>query len=111
MLADVCDLHELQTGNRNEGALNAMYGWVMKVGSTIAFALSGVLLNLTGFDQALGGNQSAATILSMRLLDIGVPAIAVLAAILLAWIYPISEDRAYQIRAELEERRGKLETT
>ena len=111
MLADVCDLHELQTGNRNEGALNAMYGWVMKVGSTIAFALSGVLLNLTGFDQALGGNQSAATILSMRLLDIGVPAIAVLAAIVLAWMYPISEDRAYQIRAELEKRRGQLETT
>jgi len=111
MLADVCDLHELQTGNRNEGALNAMYGWVMKVGSTVAFALSGVLLNLTGFDQALGGNQSAATILSMRLLDIGVPAIAVVAAIVLAWIYPISEDRAYRIRTELEQRRGQLETT
>jgi glycoside/pentoside/hexuronide:cation symporter, GPH family len=111
MLADVCDLHELQTGNRNEGALNAMYGWVMKVGSTVAFALSGVLLNLTGFNQALGGNQSAATILSMRLLDIGVPAIAVVAAIVLAWIYPISEDRAYRIRAELEKRRGQLETT
>jgi hypothetical protein len=29
----------------------------------------------------------------------------------LAWIYPISEDRAYQIRAELEQRRGKLKTT
>jgi GPH family glycoside/pentoside/hexuronide:cation symporter len=111
MLADVCDLHELQTGNRNEGALNAMYAWVMKVGSTVAFALSGVLLNLTGFDQVLGGNQSAATILSMRLLDIGVPVIAVMAAIVLAWMYPISEGRAYQIRAELERRRGKLEST
>jgi GPH family glycoside/pentoside/hexuronide:cation symporter len=111
MLADVCDLHELQTGNRNEGALNAMYAWLLKVGTTIAFALSGVLLNLTGFDQALGANQSPDTILSMRLMDIAVPAVAVLAAIVLAWIYPISEDRAYQIRAELEKRRGRLETT
>ena len=111
MLADVCDLHELQTGNRNEGALNAMYAWLLKVGTTIAFALSGVLLNLTGFDQALGANQSPDTILSMRLIDIAVPAVAVLAAIVLAWIYPISEDRAYQIREELEKRRGKLETT
>jgi Na+/melibiose symporter-like transporter len=47
----------------------------------------------------------------MRLMDIGVPSVAVIAAIVLAWIYPISEDRAYQIRAELEKRRGKLETT
>jgi GPH family glycoside/pentoside/hexuronide:cation symporter len=111
MLADVCDLHELQTGNRNEGALNAMYAWLLKVGSTIAFALSGVILNLTGFNQALGANQSPETILSMRLMDIGVPSVAVLVAIVLAWIYPISEDRAYQIRAELEQRRGKLKTT
>jgi GPH family glycoside/pentoside/hexuronide:cation symporter len=111
MLADVCDLHELQTGHRNEGALNAMYAWTMKVGSTVAFALSGVLLNLTGFDQALGAGQSPDTILSMRLMDIGVPAMAVVFAIALAWIYPISEDRAYAIRAELEQRRGKLQTT
>jgi GPH family glycoside/pentoside/hexuronide:cation symporter len=111
MLADVCDLHELKTGNRNEGALNAMYAWLLKVGSTIAFALSGVILNLTGFNQALGANQSPETILSMRLMDIGVPSVAVIAAIVLAWIYPISEDRAYQIRAELEQRRGRLKTT
>jgi GPH family glycoside/pentoside/hexuronide:cation symporter len=108
MLADVCDLHELNTGNRNEGALNAMYAWVMKVGSTLAFALSGIFLNLTGFNQALGSSQSPATILSMRLIDIGVPAVAVLAAIGLTWLYPISENGAYQIREELERRRGRM---
>lgn len=108
MLADVCDLHELDNGNRNEGALNAMYAWLMKLGITLAFALSGLLINLTGFQQSLGGAQSPHTILTMRLLDIGVPTAAVLAAIALAWIYPIPENRAYQIREELERRRGKL---
>jgi Na+/melibiose symporter-like transporter len=44
----------------------------------------------------------------MRLLDIGVPAAAVVAAIALAWIYPVSENRAYEIRGELERRRGTL---
>jgi GPH family glycoside/pentoside/hexuronide:cation symporter len=111
MMADVCDLHELNTGIRNEGALNAMYAWVMKVGSTLAFALSGILLNLTGFDQALGAGQSPATLVSMRLMDIGVPAISVLLALGLTWVYPISEDRAYQIRAELERRRGRMKAT
>lgn len=108
MLADVCDLHELNTGNRSEGTLNAMYAWLMKLGTTFAFALSGLLINFTGFQQSLGGAQSGHTILTMRLLDIGVPAAAVAAAIGLAWIYPISESRAYQIREELERRRGKL---
>jgi len=108
MLADVCDLHEFQKGKRNEGAMNAMYAWVMKVGTTVAFALSGLLLNATGFQQSLGSAQSADTILAMRLLDIGVPSAAVLAAIILAWCYPISEKRAYEIKAELEQRRGRL---
>ena len=111
MLADVCDLHELNTGNRNEGTLNAMYAWLMKLGTTLAFALSGLLINLTGFQQSLGGAQSGHTILTMRLLDIGVPAAAVVAAILLAWIYPISESRANEIRVELERRRGRLDRT
>jgi GPH family glycoside/pentoside/hexuronide:cation symporter len=111
MLADVCDLHELRTGNRNEGTLNAMYAWLMKLGTTLAFALSGLLINFTGFQQSLGGGQSAHTILTMRLLDIGVPAAAVVAAIALAWIYPVSEIRAYEIRAELERRRGILQKT
>jgi GPH family glycoside/pentoside/hexuronide:cation symporter len=108
MLADVCDLHEIKTGNRNEGALNAMYAWLMKLGTTLAFALSGLLINLTGFQQSIGGAQSEHTILVMRLMDIIVPSAAVVAAILLTWIYPISEKRAYQIREELELRRGKL---
>ena len=111
MLADVCDLHELKTGNRSEGALNAMYAWLMKLGTTLACALSGLLINLTGFQQSLGGVQSGHTILTMRLLDIGVPSAAVVAAILLARIYPISENRAYGIREELELRRGKLGST
>jgi GPH family glycoside/pentoside/hexuronide:cation symporter len=111
MLADVCDLHELKTGSRNEGALNAMYAWLMKLGTTLACALSGLLINLTGFQQSLGGAQSGHTILTMRLLDIGIPAASVLLAIALISFYPLSESRAYDIRTELERRRGSLKRT
>ena len=38
-------------------------------------------------------------------------AVAVLAAIGLTCLYPISEDRAYQIREELERRRGRMRST
>jgi len=111
MLADVCDYEELRTGERNEGTLNAMYWWINKLGVTAAFVLSGVLLNLTGFSAALGGGQSGNTIFLMRLFDAGIPALAVAGAILLTLLYPISEARSYEIRAELEKRRGRLGST
>jgi len=109
MIADTCDFEELRSGARNEGILGAVYSWIMKLGGTLAFASSGLLLNLTGFQQALGGNQSAQTILNMRLLDIAIPALAIVCSILLAAIYPLTEHRSREIRRTLEERRGTLE--
>lgn len=110
MMADVCDLHELRTGGRSEGVLNAMYAWLTKLGTTAAFAVSGVVLNLTGFQQSLGAMQPGKTIFLMRIADAAIPAAAILIAIVLTLLYPVSENRAYQIREELERRRGKLDT-
>lgn len=109
MIADTCDFEELRSGARNEGILGAVYSWIMKLGGTLAFASSGLLLNLTGFQQALGGNQSPQTILNMRLLDIAIPALAIVCSILLAAIYPLTEHRSREIRKTLEDRRGTLE--
>ena len=109
MIADACDLEELRSGARNEGTLGAVYSWVMKLGGTLAFASSGLLLNATGFKQALGANQSPQTILHMRMMDVGIPAVAVLCAIVLAAIYPLTEQRSREIRQTLEEKRGVLE--
>ncbi|HQP10926.1 MAG TPA: MFS transporter, partial [Candidatus Omnitrophota bacterium] len=59
MVADVCDLDELQTGTRREGMFGAIYWWMVKLGVALASVLSGLLLNATGFDIALGLKQSA----------------------------------------------------
>ena len=48
MLADVCDLDELQTGKRREGTFGAIYWWMIKLGQAAASLISGVLLNATG---------------------------------------------------------------
>jgi len=54
-----------------------MYGsifWrVVKLGVAVALAAGGILLNLTGFDVALDGNQHEQTILLMRLFDVMIP--------------------------------------
>jgi GPH family glycoside/pentoside/hexuronide:cation symporter len=108
MMADVCDLLELETGMRNEATLGAIYAWIMKLGTTLAFTLSGFILNATGFDIALGATQPERTIFLMRVLDLGLPTVSIAGAILLTCFYPITEARAQTIRKELEKRRGTL---
>lgn len=107
MLADVCDLDELQTGTRREGIFGAIYWWMIKLGQALASLASGFLLNWTGFKESLHGHQTAHTLLYMRFCDIGIPIIASLLAIYFIMTFDISEDRAYETRKLLEARRGK----
>ena len=110
MIADVCDLDELETGERREGMFGSIYWWMVKLGMALAFGLSGFLLNATGFVVDFGGAQTSSTFLWMRLVDVGIPAIAALIAIFSVASYKITEERSYEIRSELEKRRGKAQT-
>jgi len=106
MIADVVDLDELQTHERREGMYGAVFWWVIKLGMAAALAGGGFLLNATGFDVALAGNQSAQAIFLMRLFDSAVPFVASGLAIWAIAKFPITEERAHQVRLELEARRG-----
>lgn len=106
MIADVCDLDELNTRERREGMFGSIYWWVVKLGMAAALAASGFLLNATGFDVAFGGEQAASTIFWMRVFDSGIPAICSLIAIWAIATYPITEEMAHSVREELEARRG-----
>lgn len=108
MLADICDEDELRGGMRREGVFGAIFSWIQKVGYSTAFFGAFLSLKMTGFDAALGGNQLPATILRLRLiLALSTAAWAILAIVLLR-IYPLSRDRAHEIRAQLEARRGAV---
>jgi GPH family glycoside/pentoside/hexuronide:cation symporter len=106
MIADVCDLDELETHERREGMFGSIYWWVVKLGMAAALAIGGVLLNATGFDVALGGDQAASTIFLMRIFDVAVPLITSAIAIWMIASYPITEQKAHEVRLELERRRG-----
>ena len=107
MIADVCDLDELEHGARREGTFGAIYWWNVKLGMALAFALSGHLLNFTGFNVALDTHQSVHTLLWLRVFDIGVPIVTSLIAVWAIATYPLTEEKAHDIRAKLEQRRGK----
>lgn len=107
MVADVCDLDELQCGTRREGMFSGIYWWIQKLGQAGASILAGVLLNVTGFNVALGANQSQPTLLYMRLCDIGIPIVCTLIAIFIIMTFDISEAKAYDTRMQVERRRGE----
>ena len=106
MIADVCDYDELKTYERREGMFGSVYWWVVKLGMAAALGIGGVLLNMTGFDVALDGNQTENTLLMMRLFDVLIPIMASAVAIWLIAAYPITEERALEVRKALEARRG-----
>ena len=107
MIADVVDTDELKTHQRREGMYGSIFWWMVKLGMSAALAGSGYLLNATGFDVALGGDQAARSIILMRLCDAGIPIVTSAIAIWAVWRYPITEARAGEVRRELEARRGQ----
>ena len=108
MTADVCDLDELSNGMpRKEGTFGAIYWWMVKLGQALALVLGGAVLKIVGFDQTLA-LQTAETMTNLRIADIVIPAFTAGLAIWVMWNYSLTEDRAREIKAELEARRGKL---
>jgi glycoside/pentoside/hexuronide:cation symporter, GPH family len=108
MTADVCDLDELENGMpRKEGTFGAIYWWMVKLGQALALVVGGAVLKWVGFD-GNAATQTAETMTSLRIADIAIPAGTAALAIIVMWTYSITEDRAREIKAELEERRGVL---
>lgn len=101
MTADVTDWDELENGTRREGSFGAFYGWTIKLGLAACFLVSGFILEWTGFDASLGGAQPEGTLTAIRLLYTVVPAVGILFAMLMIIRFPISRQRADEIRSKL----------
>jgi GPH family glycoside/pentoside/hexuronide:cation symporter len=105
MIADICDEDELDTGVRREGIYFAVYNWWWKVAVSIATVISGYLQRLTGFIEG-AATQSDATMLWIRVWEICLPPALCLIGFLLLVKYPLSEERVYEIKALLKERKN-----
>jgi glycoside/pentoside/hexuronide:cation symporter, GPH family len=79
----------------------------VKLGMAVALAAGGFLLNATGFDVALEGNQAERTLVLLRLFDAFIPFVASGIAIWTIATFSITEERAHEVRTQLEARRGK----
>lgn len=108
MQVDVVDYDELNTGERREGSFASVYSWVLKLSFMVGFLISGPLLEITGFDANLGSEQSEQVYTNMRIGFLVIPLTALVIAFWLLKKFPITAEKAAEIRQKLEERRGKV---
>jgi glycoside/pentoside/hexuronide:cation symporter, GPH family len=108
MLADIMDYDELETGKRREGAFSACQSWLSKVGMTLGSVASGWILQLTGFHAELKALQAPHAIFWMRFMLSAIPVIFLIAAVWAIFKFPLTRDKMADIRAKLEEKRGKV---
>lgn len=113
MISDVCDYDELQSNQRREGIFGAIYWWMVKVGMALAGLIGGYLLVGSGFVTPEPGAtepvvQTAQTMWYLRVFDVVIPIITSVIALIIMSTYEISESRAKEIRAQLEERKRSV---
>ena len=108
MIADLCDWDEWKFGERRAGIISSVFNWITKFGTSFTFLVTGIAVSFSGFDETLGANQPEGTMTALRVFFVGASVLAPIIAMLCLRLYPIGEKEAYQIRKELEERRGKV---
>ena len=106
--ADIIDYDELEHGKRREGAFTSSGMWIMKVGQALGIGCSGIVLSATGFNAALGGNQTAEAIFNIRLYLAAIPVVGLIIALAFLSRYGLTDKKVAEIRTQLEARRGKV---
>lgn len=104
MFNDVIDIDDLNSGVRREGLFSAVSGFFMKMASAGASVCTGIVLNFTRFDSALGGAQPEGTFDLLRMAYAFGPVVILSVCILLLWRYPLTERRVLEVQHKLHKR-------
>ena len=95
IMADVIDVDAHATGERKEGIYSAAMMFVMKIGMAGSTALSGFVLSATGFVPNV--EQSAESLLGMRLLFGWLPCLGFLTGAVIFWRAPAPEPQPARV--------------
>ena len=109
MLSDICDVDELESGQRREGLFGALYGWIYKTGNALSLMLAGYLLVIIGFKAGTTGKAFAQSPETLQLLKMVYCFFPIITFGIGAWImsrYTLSRAMANGIREQLEQRRA-----
>jgi len=104
MMADVCDVDELRTGRRREGAYMGFFAFLFKLGFSFTALFNAYCLDFAGFDEVLDV-QTPETVRNIRLMLMWIPVFVILLSAAILYFYPLDPKRVHEIRETLEERR------
>lgn len=105
MLPDAIDEAAVQGGVRRESLFYAMFVFWQKFSTGIALALSTLALQVFGDYKTGKCDQPQSVSLTLRLLTSSGPILLVLLSYIFVWRYPITEEKRWEIRQTLEDRR------
>lgn len=108
MTADVIDIDELNSGKRREGIFGAIYWWMVKVGFAIAGGLGGVIIAIVGFNPDLVTTDQQSAVDGLHAFFCFFPMTGTLIAMYVMKDYAVDENRANEIRRELESRKETI---
>jgi len=108
MGADALDVDELASGKRQEGIYSGFDVFIRKLSTKLVLASIGPVLAWSGYVEN-AARQSQRTLLVIRSLIAVAPGLALLGAIVVAWVYPLTRTRHQEIQAELAQRRAGQE--
>ena len=103
MVADICDVDELDSGLRREGIFAAVTQFAYKGSIALSSALTGYIVFFSGFIE--GEIPSEGTILTMRLLYLIFPTILLSIAFIFAWFNPLTDSAVKKNRLQLDNRK------
>jgi len=107
MGADVVDYDELHSGKRREGSFTSCGSWIIKVGLALGMALSGWVLEWTGFDSHLS-SQTPEVLTNMRLALMLIPITGLAISIIALIRFSLTPEKMEEVRNKLEAKRGEI---
>jgi GPH family glycoside/pentoside/hexuronide:cation symporter len=108
MLPDTIEWDELRTSNRQEAAYYSVVTLIQKLVGAVTIALTGVLLNATGYDRTAAAvvTQPPAAINAIRFLTGLLPALFFVGGIVLSFFYPLTRERHARMLKAIEKKRA-----
>ncbi|MGB2878589.1 MAG: MFS transporter [Candidatus Omnitrophota bacterium] len=105
--ADIVDYDELNTKERREGSFTACASYILKLGNSLGYFFSGLILSWVGFTWKLKV-QTPETIFGIRASLAFLPIVGLIIAIIFVLRMPLTKQKSAEIRRQLEERRGTV---
>jgi Na+/melibiose symporter-like transporter len=103
MVADVVDVDTARSRDSRPASYFAILGFMTKLATSFGF-LSLPALGLVGFDPRAGAAHDASELAWLGVLYAIVPTVLFLAALYLAWTWPLTPERHARLRLGLERR-------